>query len=366
MITLPDGREADVLTESGEALPEALTPVEDPLPADLALRMLEQGRALLWTGDFPNARTLLAALKRRLARSAHPAPNGDAAQRWREGRTQTGRTAEALGRLLVVIGADGRVAAGRAPDTQRAVELAWGPSTRPRLVSLNNLVGAMGAAEWTRKGLEVEGLRGRIIPRYGVFSPTRSAYVELVRRLEVTGQSVMDVGCGTGVLAFVLLQAGARQAVGVDLDPRATECASDNARRLGLQDRFEAIEADLFPEGLRSDRIVFNAPWMPEAPRTRLDRSVFDEDGATLERFMAGVRAHLEPGGQAALILSDLPERLGFRGPGAVEAMADRHGLALVETHGLPARHGRTRDTSDPLHAARAAERVRMFVFSAG
>jgi len=362
MITLPDGRAAGVLTESGEAPPVELTPVDDAVPADAALRMLREGEALLWTGDFQNGRNLLAALKRRLMGSATPPTAGSLADRWRESREQTSRRAELLGGLLVVIEDDGEVQSRRAPETREAVELAWGPSAGPRLVSLNNLVGALSAAEWTRRGMEVQGLEGRLIPRYGVFSPTRSAYVDLARRLNVSGKAVLDVGCGTGVLAFVLLQSGARSAVGTDQDPRAVECAADNAARLGLRDRFEAREADLFPEGQRADLIIFNAPWMPEAPKTRLDRTVFDEDGATLERFIAGVPAHLEPGGQAALILSDLPERLGLRDAGAVEAMATRCGLHLARIHDVPARHGKARETSDPLHVARYGERIRMLV----
>lgn len=365
MITLPDGRQAGVLTESGEALPDALTAVDDTLAADAALRMLRQGRVLLWTGSFPNGRNLLAALKRRLAPTAPPSTVQELGARWRDNRAQIGRTAELLGALMVVVEPDGEVKSRRAPQTSEAVRLAWGHAPHPRLVSINNLLGALSAAEWTRKGLEVAGLEGRLTPRYGVFSPTRSAYVALARELEVRDQSLIDVGCGTGVLAFVLLQAGARSAVGTDQDPRAIECAVDNAAQLGLSERFQAREADLFPANERADTIIFNAPWMPETPRTRLDRSVFDEDGATLERFLADAPGHLEPGGQVALLLSDLPERLGLRAPDTVEALASRCGLNVDRVHEARARHGRTQQPSDPLHQARAAERVRMFLLSA-
>lgn len=364
MITLPDGRQAGVLTESDEASPTALTAVDDTLGAEAALRRLRQGEALLWTGDFPNGRHLLAAVKRRLKRNDSPAAARSPTAQWREDRARTGRTAEVLGRLLVVIEPDGGVTTRRAPQTQQAVRLAWGLTDHPRIVSLNNLLGALSAAEWTRKGIEIEGLEGRLTPRYGVFSPTRSAYVELASRLDVSGRSLLDVGCGTGILAFVLLQAGARSAVGTDLDQRAIECARENAERLGLSDRFEACEADLFPAGARADRIIFNAPWMPEAPRTRLDRSVFDEAGGTLARFLTQAPRHLEPGGQAALILSDLPERLGLRDPGAVEALASEAGLRVEHVHEVPATHRRSTAASGPLQAARADERVRMFILS--
>lgn len=362
MITLPDGRQAGVLTESGEAPPAALAAVDDSLGADAALRRIRRGEALIWTGDFPNGRHLLAAMKRRLRQTGPSAAAQSPAALWREDRARTGWTAEILGRLLVVIEPDGGVMTRRAPRSQVAVRLAWGLADHPRIVSLNSLLGALSAAEWTRRGIEIEGLEGRLTPRYGVFSPTRSAYVELARRLDVSGRTLLDVGCGTGILAFVLLQAGARSAVGTDLDPRAIECARENAERLGLSDRFEACEADLFPAGVRADRLIFNAPWMPEAPRTRLDRSVFDEAGGTLARFLTQAPRHLEPGGQAALILSDLPERLGLRDPGAVEALASEAGLRVEQIHEVAASHPRSQRASDSLHGARAAERVRMFI----
>jgi len=366
MISLPDGRKACFITESGAPEPTELTLVDDAMRADDVLRLLRAGKVLLWVGDYRNGRNLLGALKRRLKRSSHAPNSMDLSTRWRQQRAATRTTAELLGGVLVVIEPSGELDLRRAPETGGAVELAWGRADGPRVVALNTLVGALSAAEWTRKGLEVPGLSGRLVPRFGVFSPTRHAYVDLVARLDVEGKSVLDVGCGTGVLGFVLLQRGARSAVGSDLDPRAVECASRNAELLGLDDRYHAVEADLFPEGERADCVVFNAPWVPEAPRTRLDRAVFDEDGATLRRFIAEVPDHLSADGVAALLISDLPERLGLRALGDIEDMAAAAGLRVVSIAERPAAHGRSRDSDDPLHEARAAERIKMLVLERG
>ncbi len=365
MLTLPDGRQAAFLTESQAPAPSELTRVDDTVAADTALRMLQAGDTLLWEGDYRNGRELLGALKRRLKRSAGAPTGDDLAARWRAERAATRETAEVLGALMVLVNPDGSLALRQAPETREAIELAWGASPDHRLVALNALQGALSAAEWTRKGIEVRGLTGRLTPSYGVFSPTRSVYVDLVSRLDVRGKSVLDVGCGTGVLAFVLLQAGASEAVGTDLDERAIACAEMNAEKLGLRDRFTATQADLFPEGARADWVVFNAPWIPEVPRTRLDRTVFDAGGEVVTRFLNTVEAHLEPGGRAALVLSDLPERVGLRADGAVEDMAEAAGLQVAEIHDAPASHRRAKDPSDPLHSARAAERVRLFVLEA-
>jgi SAM-dependent methyltransferase len=363
MIRLPDGRSAGYLTEASAPPPMAVVPIDDQTRANDALRSLRAGEALVWTGDWRNGRHLLGALRRRLDKRRDP-PAADLAARWRAQRAATRERGELLGGVLVVVEPDGTVALPRAPDTRTAVELAWGPSTEPRLVALNTLLGALSAAEWTRRGLDVPGLQGRLVPRFGVFAPTRRAYVDLLAHLDVEGKTVLDVGCGTGVLAFVLLQRGARSAVGTDLDPRAVDCATDNAARLGLDHRFRAVQADLFVPAERSDRVVFNAPWVPETPRTRLDRAVFDEGGATLRRFLAGLPEHLTDQGTGGLLLSDLPERLGLRAPGDLEREVGQAGLRVVHTAEVAAAHRRAGDPRDPLHAVRSQERVRLWVLA--
>src|SRR5205809_5851246 len=68
----------------------------------------------------------------------------------------------------------------------------------------------------------------------GVFSPTTTSRT-LADALEIRpGDTVIDVGCGSGVLAFVAAKLGAAKVYGVDLSQRAVDAARDNARRLGL------------------------------------------------------------------------------------------------------------------------------------
>ena len=370
MITLPDGRSAAFIAESGQPEPKSLTLVDDETRADAALRMLRAGKVLLWVGDYRNGRNLLDALRRRLKAGASRGSAEDLLGQWREDRAATREKAELLGGLLIAIEPDGSVDLSRAAQTAVAVELAWGLAAGPRVVALTTLLGAMSAAEWTRKGLTVPGLEGRLVPRFGVFSPTRRAYVDLLEHVDTRGKTVLDVGCGTGVLAFVLLQRGASSAVGTDRDPRAVQCAADNAAGLGLDGQFEAVEADLFPERPLNespkdlfDCIVFNAPWVPETPRTRLDHAVFDEGGLTLERFIANASDHLAEDGVVALFVSDFPERLELREPGHVEKLIEQAGLRPLGMFSTPAVHGRARDSQEPLHVARAAERVQLFLF---
>ena len=68
------------------------------------------------------------------------------------------------------------------------------------------------------------------------------------------------------------------------------------------------------------------------------------------------MRAHLTPDGEGWLILSDLAEHLGLRSRETLLHWIDEGGLEVSERKDIKPRHGKTADTEDPLHIARAAE----------
>ena len=93
---------------------------------------------------------------------------------------------------------------------QAACREAYGPPDgEPSLVSLRELLAVVSAHEWRKKGVPVPAVQGRIHPHYGVFSPVRGEYVDLVAQapLPAALQScpvAFDIGVGTGVLSAVL------------------------------------------------------------------------------------------------------------------------------------------------------------------
>lgn len=72
--------------------------------------------------------------------------------------------------------------------------------------------------------------------------------------------------------------------------------------------------------------------------------------------FLSGLCGHLEPNGEAWLILSDLAEHLGLRSRDMLLAEIAKAGLAVVARHDIRPTHSRASDRRDALHAARAAE----------
>jgi HemK-related putative methylase len=114
---------------------------------------------------------------------------------------------------------------------------------------------------------------------------------------------VLDMGTGSGVCAMFAAKY-ARRVVAVDINPAAVRCTEINARLNHLEHKIDVRHGDLFAAvpGERFDLILFNPPFLRGAPRDDRDRAWRSSDVA--ERFAAGLRAQLNPGGFALVLLS--------------------------------------------------------------
>ena len=157
------------------------------------------------------------------------------------------------------------------------------------------------------------------------------------------------------MLAAVLVRRGLAHVVATDIGPRALACARENADRLGLADRVEVTGPALYPDG-RADLVVCNPPWLPARPTSTVEQGVYDPDGTMLHGFLHGLADHLRPGGEGWLVLSDLAEHLGLRTRAELLTAIGSAGLRVTGRLDTSPRHPRARDTTDPLHRARAAE----------
>lgn len=348
-------------SESELPPPRRVVVADDRTKAATAHRLAREGTGLLWRGDFPNARQLLRALGRRVDRAA-PGPADTPAETFRLHRRFRAHRARVLGRLLVLLEEDHTLALRRAPDVRRACGETYGPPSGPKVVALTELLGVIGAGQWREKGVEIPALGARIHPHYGVFSPIRGEYVDLVAHapLPSTVRTAFDLGTGTGVLAAVLARRGVQRIEATDVSARARACARDNVRRLGLDGTVRISGPGLYPEG-RADLVVCNPPWIPARPTSTLEQGVYDPGGTMLHGFLSGLAPHLEPGGEGWLVLSDLAERLGLRTGDELRAAIDSAGLRVVGRIDTRPRHSRAADPDDPLHTARAAEVVSLW-----
>ncbi len=371
-----EARTAQWRSESGNPPPRRLQWADDTLSADQAYRLACEGTALVWQGDFQNARQLLQALARRVdskprkaaAKAAEKRAAATPEQAFHLHRQAQGQRARVLSAVLIPLDPDYGIPLRRAPDWRAACAEVWGApgaEAGPSLVTLRELLGLVGAHEWRKKGVEIPALgaspNNRIHPHYGVFSPVRGEYLDLVAQAPLPDNTLaFDIGVGTGVLSAVLARRGVQRIVATDLDPRALACAAENLQRLGCADRVELLAADLFPPG-RAPLVVCNPPWLPARPSAPIERAVYDEDSQMLRGFLAGLAEHLTPQGEGWLVLSDLAEHLGLRSREQLLGWIDAAGLRVLGHRDARPRHPKAQDASDPLHAARAAEVTRLW-----
>lgn len=351
-------------SESGHAAPKRVIIADDKLTADSAFRLASEGTALLWRGDYQNARQLLQALARRIERKPRKAATTpiDAFNFHRQAQSQRART---LGMVLLEIDADYGIGLRRAPDIKLACNEAYGASTGPFVVSLREVLGLIGAHEWRKNGVEIAALGARIHPYYGVFSPVRGEYLNLIAEAPLPSKKLaFDIGTGTGVIAALLAQRGVEKVIATDQDARALACAKENLSRLDLRDRVQVLEADLFPAG-KAPLIVCNPPWIPARPSSAIEYAIYDPDSRMLRGFLNGLAAHLEAKGEGWLILSDLAEHLGLRTREELLQMIETAGLKVIDRIDTKPVHPRAADASDPLHHARSAETTSLWRLAA-
>lgn len=365
-------RSARWRSESGAAAPRRVELAKDTLSADSAYRFACAGTAMLWRSDFQNARLMLQALQRRIedkppkaaARAAAKIAASTPEEVFHLHRQAQSQRARSLGTLVIQVEGDYSIKLRRAPDWKEALTEAWGPATgEVQVVSLRELLGVVGAHEWRKKGVEIaalgeaaDGTIQRIHPHYGVFSPVRGEYIDLIAKAPLPSKELaFDIGTGTGVLAAVLARRGVRHIVATENAPRAYTCAKKNIKRLGLVGVVEVQEVDMFPAG-QAPLVVCNPPWVPARPSSPIEHAIYDEGSQMLRGFLSGLAAHLTPKGEGWLVLSDLAEHLGLRTREQLLAWIAEGGLRVIERHDVRPEHAKATEGGDALAAARAAE----------
>ena len=232
-----------------------------------------------------------------------------------------------------------RAAASVAPSLQVGLaeptaEVEWSEAWQEGLEPI--LIGARLAIQPSFRPLEDPGDRTVLTVDPGqAFGTGGHLSTRLVlERLEAgasgwQGAEVLDVGCGTGVLALAALGLGATRGLGVDLDPLAIQASAENAARNGLSDRLALHEGPL-----------------ETAPPGRFGLVVANMIRSELFPLLPALRARCAPGG--TVILSGLLEEeegrararldeLGF-GPAEAVIRGDERGdVWLVLEARIPA-----------------------------
>lgn len=113
--------------------------------------------------------------------------------------------------------------------------------------------------------------------------PTTALCLEWLDNLDLSGKTVIDFGCGSGILAIAAIKLGAAKVIGIDIDPQALLASKDNAARNGVEDQIEVYLPKDQPEGLVADVVVANILVNP------------------LRELSPIIKGLLKPGGQLAM-----------------------------------------------------------------
>jgi methylase of polypeptide subunit release factors len=144
----------------------------------------------------------------------------------------------------------------------------------------------------------------------GVLPPTNRVtrcFGAVIETLQAA--SVLDLGCGTGILALIASRS-ADEVIGVDIDPRAVACAERNAALNGIANvRFLVGDSYAPVAGQQFDLIISNPPFYPvdgiaHAPVPLCG----DPENPLLDALVLGLPKYLKPGGRALFVTSSLSD----------------------------------------------------------
>ncbi len=355
-------QQADWQSEAGNPPPKNVLIADDTTNAKVAYKQVCEGAALLYRGDFQNAKQLLQAITRKFDVKP-PLPAENLTQAFHQHRARQIQRANITNKVLIELN-HGKCDLQRAPDVKEAV--AGALITNPKIdkvpaklvLSLRELLGMVGAHEWRKKGVHIDALQANIHAHYGVYSPIRGEYLDLINKAPLNdAKTAFDIGTGTGVIAAILVTRGIKKVLGTDNSVRALNCAAENVKQLDLTQYIELEQADLFPKGQKkADLIVCNPPWLPAKANAPIEHAIYDPNSKMLKGFLNGVKGYLNEGGEAWLVMSDLAEHLGLRTQEELQKWISDAGLQVIEKMDVTPKHAKSTDQSDPLYAARVKE----------
>ena len=148
----------------------------------------------------------------------------------------------------------------------------------------------------------------------GVYEPAEDSWLMVTHLPEIKG-SILEIGCGTGIISVHLASKGA-QVTAVDLNPKAVEATRFNSTNNGV--RVEVLEGDMFASvgGRRFGTIVCNPPYLPPSDEKYEDSdlALAVEGGPTgtefISRFLSDASEHLKENGSIYLITSSRMKNL--------------------------------------------------------
>ena len=177
----------------------------------------------------------------------------------------------------------------------------------PKIQGLNS------AWQWYKKGVFIPVLKRKIFPYYGNYFPSRFEHIELfedwLKGYKGEKESAMDIGIGSGILSFQMLDHWFKTVIGTDTNPNAIvglrEAMKDSEQYANL----DLIHGNLFVDyDTPTELIVFNPPWLPAKHDTEgIDKAIY-YDSDLFSNFFKAAKQMLKPDGKIVMLFSNLAQ----------------------------------------------------------
>ena len=218
---------------------------------------------------------------------------------------------EASHRLLLKV-KDNKLIVKKSPDFGW-LKLLY-PDVSEFYVPFPEVQGMNSSWQWYQKGLEVKTLGLTLHPYYGTYFPTRFDHLKLfdkwLKKYDGPKTNAIDIGVGSGVLSFQLIQNGFENIFATDTNKNAIIGVFEESKRLGYEDKITLNHGDLFENcDIKADLIVFNPPWLlaKHTLEEGIDKAMYYEE-ELFPRFFEQAKEHLTPHGKLVLIFSNLAQ----------------------------------------------------------
>ncbi len=277
------------------------------MDVQLAIDALSEGYSVLITDYYSSGLAVLNALKKQLKKK-HP---GKSFQQQRSFRNAFHKDSK---RILLKV-------KKYQLTVKKAPEIGWlkilYPELEEFLLPFSQVQGLNSSWQWYKRGILIPVLNREIHPWYGTYFPTRFDHLGIfdhwLKHYKGEKKSAIDVGIGSGVLSFQMLNYGFEKIYGTDTNPNTIIGLIEDVNKNNLNSKLELVHGDLFAGlDLKTELIVFNPPWLPASYDLEgLDQAVYYDENL-FSRFFAEAEKHLLPEGKLVLLFSNLAQVTGL------------------------------------------------------
>lgn len=204
------------------------------------------------------------------------------------------------------------------------------------LLTFPQVQGLNSSWQWFQNGITVPTLRNKIHPYYGVYFPTRFDHLTLfdnwLKRYDGPKKTAIDIGVGSGVLSFQMIQHGFQKVYGTDINLNAIIGIKDFMGATKLSRKLELDHASLFGKwNKETELIVFNPPWLPvSSANDDHDHAIYYPENLFPD-FFASAKTRLAKDGKLLILFSNLAKNTGVTHEHPIENEIAHNGRFILE-----------------------------------